>query len=154
MMSQANAVRADRGVLADEQEIVRVLHDCAAAYDAGRFDEVAGYFADGVWHVGPDAALTAGDVAAFLHGNIELYDGSPRTRHVISNVRVEVRDDGAAAHAESVVIVYQALPAGPIKILVRGAYHDDFVRTDRWRLAERRSTTDAVDGIETHIGST
>lgn len=144
---------ADLDRLQDEREISSLIYCCCATYDAGRWEETAKLFEHGVWHVSDELALSGAEpIARFLEGAIRLYDGTPKTRHTVSNIRIAIAQDRASAEAESTVVVFQSPPGGPPRILIQGVYHDKFARHgDTWHFAERRATVDGAGDVSTHF---
>ena len=118
-----------------------IEHDCArliALYanlnDEARWDEVAALYAeDGVMvrPTAPDAPTVGRDaiLAAFKAR-------PPRTtRHVCSNVVIDVENSDAARGVSAMLLF-----TGAAEPLV-GSFHDRFVLTaDGWRFAERRGS--------------
>ena len=111
------------------------MHEYARLIDLAQFDDVAALFAAGEWFglEGADA------VRAWFADNVILYDGSPRTQHVVSNVDVRVDDDRRTAQAHSYITVFQQVePGGPIVAITANYYVDSFARRDgQWSFAKR-----------------
>jgi 3-phenylpropionate/cinnamic acid dioxygenase small subunit len=79
-------------------------------------------------------------------------DGTPSTKHVISNVTVDVEDGGDTAAARSYFTVLQARPDLPLQPIIAGRYHDRFERVDgAWRFAERLIITDLIGDLSQHL---
>ncbi len=66
-------------------------------------------------------------------------DGTPRTKHVTTNIRIEVDDDAGTAQSHSYVTVFQALPDMAMQPIVAGRYRD-VVRMSRRCVAICRTT--------------
>jgi 3-phenylpropionate/cinnamic acid dioxygenase small subunit len=121
-------------------EIENLLYRYAEAIDGGDFDAVGALFAAGRV-CGPDGtpiAEGAEAVAALYTSTTRRYpdDGTPKTRHMITNPLVEVEGDTATARSR--FTVYQATEALPLQPIIAGDYHDRFHRVDgRWAFAER-----------------
>ncbi len=78
-------------------------------------------------------------------------DGTPRTKHVTTNLIVEVDDEAGTGTCRSYFTVLQAVPALPLQPIVAGRYHDRFVRRGAsWRFAERRFFIDLVGDVSQH----
>jgi 3-phenylpropionate/cinnamic acid dioxygenase small subunit len=77
--------------------------------------------------------------------------GTPRTRHVTSNVIIE--PDGAnAARAQSYVLVHQATDVLPLQPIIGGRYYDRFAKTEgAWRFTERRMEMDLFGNLSAHL---
>src|ERR671919_797960 len=94
---------------ADDVEAIRALiNEYAERIDAGDLDGVAALFADATWgSPGRGAPLRGTEQVRRGYDGVILYEGSPCTKHVISNVTIEVSADGAAATARSYFTVLQ-----------------------------------------------
>ncbi|MDG3011653.1 nuclear transport factor 2 family protein [Rhodococcus sp. D2-41] len=148
-------------------EITNLVHRYAELVDSGDWDGLVELFAHGELH--GSTGVLRGDAVRTNFEAVRLYpDGTPRTRHVTTNLIVEVHEDDATATARSHVTVFQftpqsqspgaispgAFPVGaaiaPI-FLVR--YHDRFHRVDgRWRFASRRFVDPVAGDISGHLG--
>ena len=73
-------------------------------------------------------------VLKLYESSTRLYDdGTPRTRHVTTNVVVEVDDDAGTATARAYYTVFQQTDELPLQPIIAGRYHDTFHRVDgRW----------------------
>jgi hypothetical protein len=79
-------------------------------------------------------------------------DGTPRTKHVTTNVHLEVDEESGTAQARSYVTVLQSLPDLPLQTILAGRYRDRFERLGgRWRFVERRFTADLVGDLSKHL---
>ena len=95
---------------------------------------------------GPEAVT-----AMFTSTTRRYPDGTPRTKHVTTNLIVEIDDDAGTAASRSYFTVLQAVPALPLQPIVAGRYHDRFVREgSTWRFAERRFFIDLVGDVSQH----
>lgn len=114
-----------------ESELTAMIHRYCELFDSGRFDEFAAQFAHGQWHrAEPGSAAVLRWIEEWVH----VYDGVPATKHVTSNLIVEVDDKGDAAAASSYMTVFQALPDFPLQPILAGRYRDRFVRRDgQWQ---------------------
>jgi hypothetical protein len=139
--------------LAAEDEITRLLFAYCTGIDTGHLDDTAQLFAEGTWYLNPDSPLTGReDVAGFLHDNVILYAGVPGTRHVVTNIRIDLADDRASARAQSYVIVHQSVPGSAPEIIFQGAYDDTFACSGSgWHFAERRIITDGTGDMSRHL---
>lgn len=140
-----------------ETEICNLLYRYAETMDAGRFEELAdGLFRDTVFVIGPDGAakLDAKQMVDLIcRLTIRYPDGTPRTKHVITNPLVEVDEAAGTASCRSYYTVFQQVEDGPLQPVVCGRYHDRFVRAGgRWRFAERDYTLmDLVGDTSAHL---
>ncbi|ODU07385.1 MAG: hypothetical protein ABS81_01100 [Pseudonocardia sp. SCN 72-86] len=113
--------------------IEELLHSYVQRIDDGHLEGFAELFRHGRWNgiEGYDAVLS------WLRRNVILYDGTPRTTHLMSAPRISVRHD--TAHVRSTVtVLQQAEPSQPISTIAVNDYDDTFIRVDvGWRWLER-----------------
>lgn len=135
----------------DRGQIENLMSRYCRLYDSGDFEGYAELFA-GARVVGPLSTLNgAAEVVAYHRSNCLLYEGSPQTRHVTTNIEIDVADDGLTAKARSYVTVYQALPDFPLQAIFVGGYNDEFVKTDgQWRFAQREAVPFFVGDLSRH----
>ena len=79
-------------------------------------------------------------------------DGTLRTRHLTTNVIVDIDEDSGTATTRSAFVVFQATPDLPLQPIVTGRYHDHFA-AHRRRLAVRRRhiLLDQVGNVREHL---
>ncbi len=79
-----------------ETQIANLLYRYTEAIDAGEFDSAANLFAHARLKVGPDSETDAAGMLALWRQLIIIHpDGTPRTKHVVTNPIVEVDGDTA-----------------------------------------------------------
>ena len=79
-------------------------------------------------------------------------DGTPRTKHVTTNVVIEADEEAGTADSRAYFTVLQALPGLALQPIVSGRYSDRFERRDgQWRFAERRVRVDLVGDVSHHL---
>ena len=80
-----------------------------------------------------------------------LYDGSPMTRHVTTNIEIHVDSEAATATSRSYVTIYQATPTFPLQVIFVGQYLDEFSKIDgTWWFATRTSVPHLVGDLSAH----
>lgn len=139
--------------MSPEQAIANLIHLYAERIDAGDFAGVGRLFAEAEYGGEGGGVRGAPAVEALLRGMVRTYDdGTPRTRHVTTNLIVEVDERGSAATARSVFTVFQSLPGRGIEPIASGRYHDDFELTpDGWRFRSRRMLLDHTGDLSRHL---
>ena len=60
-------------------------------------------------------------------GGRVLDDGTPKTKHLTTNLTIDVDDHAGRATARSYFTVVQGVPGTPIQTIVAGRYEDVFV---------------------------
>jgi 3-phenylpropionate/cinnamic acid dioxygenase small subunit len=135
----------------DRGQIENLLARYCRLYDNGDFEAYAQLFAD-ARVVGPLSTLNSVDeIVAYHRSNCLLYDGSPRTRHVTTNIEIDVADDGLSATGRSYVTIYQAVPDFPLQVIFVGGYIDEFAKIDgKWRFAQRQAVPYLVGDLSHH----
>ncbi|HEY3095442.1 MAG TPA: nuclear transport factor 2 family protein [Acidimicrobiia bacterium] len=138
----------------DDVEAIRALiHEYAERIDNGDLDGVASLFTDGTWSSpGRGTPLRGAEQVRRAYDGVILYDGIPSTKHVISNVTIEMADDRTTATARSYFTVLQARPDFPLQPVIAGRYHDRFERVDdAWRFADRQIIPDLIGDLSRHL---
>ena len=131
-----------------------LLGEYCERIDAGDFRGVGALFERGALADGSGRELARGAeaVAAFYEAGTLLHDGSPRTKHLVTNTVLDVDDDRGRATARSSYLVLQQVGTGPLQPIITGRYHDSFERHDgRWHFAERRFFVDLVGDLRSHL---
>ena len=121
----------------------------AELFDTGQFDEFAALFEHGRWHKAEPGAAAA---RAWIEDNVQLYDGQTRTKHVTTNVVVDVDEGDGTARATAYVTIFQALPDFPLQPIFAGRYQDELRRIDgRWWWTNRAVVGDLYGDISHHV---
>jgi ketosteroid isomerase-like protein len=137
----------------DVEAIRALIHEYAERIDVGDLDGLAALFADATWgSPGRGAPLRGTEQVRRVYDGVILYDGTPCTKHVISNVTIELDDRGTAAAARSYFTVLQARPDFPLQAIIAGRYHDRFELADgSWRFADRQIIPDLIGDLSRHM---
>ena len=141
---------------ADWHAIHTLLMSYAEHVDAGRFAEMAALFEHSTYrlaHAGTDQISEYRGAAAVLGfcRQTRLYeDGTPRTKHVLTNVDIQV--DGAQATARCYVTVFQQTEVLPLQPIASGCYSDRLERVDgKWRFADRLLSSFLLGDRSQHV---
>jgi hypothetical protein len=138
----------------DATAITNLVHRYAELIDAGDFDGVADLLADAdLTAEGSDHVTRGRDAVLGLYtATTRRYEnGTPLTKHVITNVIIEL--DGDSATARSYYTVLQAVPGAlPLQPIIAGRYRDRFTCVDgSWRFSARYITVDLVGDVGHHL---
>ncbi|MBM3670878.1 MAG: nuclear transport factor 2 family protein [Actinobacteria bacterium] len=142
---------------ADEGAIRALVVAYAELLDAGDLDSVAGLFEHGEFHSGHQGTVRRGrDEVRRMYDAVVLYDdGTPRTKHVLGNLVVDIDRDCASATASCTFTVMQAAPGAALQPVLAGRYVDRFAR-DRsdgpWHFAVRTVYPELMGDLSTHMG--
>jgi hypothetical protein len=142
----------------DPEQSARSIENLIATYaelvDAGDFGGLGELLADAVFGGEGDAVVGGREaIEKIFRAMVRVYEnGTPCTKHVTTNVRIEVDHESGTAQSHSYVTVLQALPDLPLQPIVAGRYRDSFLfREGIWRFAERRFLTDLVGDVSRHL---
>lgn len=143
------------GSAADERDaIADLLFEYAARIDGGDLAGVGALFSHATYRtVGSPVVLQgAAEVQAAQEAVVRLYDGVPRTHHVVTNVRVVLADDGLTAMASSYFAVLFAPPDGVPGVILTGRYQDALEKTGgAWRFTDRLIHLDQIGDLSGHL---
>ena len=138
--------------------------------DAGDWPGIGALFARGRLVTDDGTALAAGAdaVAEFYRRGTQLHDGSPRTKHLVTNTVLGEAGADGTVEARSSYLVLQALDGVPLQPIITGRYVDRFARGEDddgagvgaaegaisdggWHFTERAFTVDLVGDLSHHL---
>jgi 3-phenylpropionate/cinnamic acid dioxygenase small subunit len=138
----------------DKTEISSLVHAYARLLDEGDFEAVADLFERATWRSAMTGETRQGraEVRAAYDG-VRLYEGSPRTKHLITNLQIDHRPGAATATATCSFTVLHSPAAGvPIEIVLAGRYEDRVKKLNgRWWFADRLFLVDLVGDLSRHF---
>ncbi len=140
----------------DWHAIQTLLMTYAERVDSGHFAEAAAMFENATYRVErDDGSLSArfkgaAQVQEFFGVTLLYSDGTPRTKHVITNVIIEL--DGDSASSRCYVTVFQQTDKLPLQPIAAGRYLDRFERVgSEWRFADRLITGFLLGDRSQHV---
>lgn len=136
--------------------ITELVYTYAERIDLGDFDGIGALFADAVITAeGSDISWSGKtDVTEMYVSMTRRYpNGTPNTKHVTTNLIIDVDEDAGTATARSYFTVMQAVPGSlPLQPVVSGRYRDSFERADSgWRFSRRHMIVDLVGDMSQHL---
>ena len=141
----------------DRDAISKLIMTYAERVDLGDFEAVSELFESSTYRsvLGDDVVTYTGsdDVRSTMESMIVRYDdGTPRTKHVTTNLMIDVDDGAGAATAKSYFSVLQQVDDFPLQVIIAGRYHDRFEQVDgQWRFAERIIHPDLYGDLSKHM---
>ncbi len=138
----------------DHDAITTLIYTYAERLDAGDLDGVAALFARATLrsNLRPDVRRGSDAALQTFRSSVALYDGVPCTKHVTTNVMVDIAEQQKTAAARSYFSVFQARPELPLQVVIAGRYHDQFARTDGlWHFTDRMIYVDLVGDLRFHL---
>ena len=139
-----------------ETEIANLLYRYAEFMDAGDFAGAAALFEHARLRVGGggDGTVDSGAMLRLWQSGVTVYpDGTPRTKHVVTNPIIEVDDSAGTATCRSYYTVFQQTGDLPLQPIVAGRYHDEFQRVGgKWRFVFRDySMMEMIGDVSHHL---
>ena len=138
----------------DVHTIMKVVVSYVELLDRGDLDGLASVFARATVRVHGSASELRGATAykEFIEQGVQFYDGTPSTKHLISNLIVEIDDDRRTATARSYYTAFQARPELPFQPILAGRFHDRLERDgDDWYIVERVIYADLFGDLRYHV---
>jgi hypothetical protein len=137
----------------DVDAIQKLVFSYAELFDTGDFDRAVELFENARLRVsGSDHNFEGDAVRTLLTDQVRLYDGTPRTKHLTTNVVVELDHESRTATSRSYFTALQALPDFPLQPILSGRWYDRLSKVDgRWRFAERVIHADLIGDISRHL---
>jgi 3-phenylpropionate/cinnamic acid dioxygenase small subunit len=139
-------------------DITNLIYRYAELIDAGDFGAVAQLFAHGRIHGvenGPPETVFTGvaGVCQMYEMAVRIHDdGTPKTKHLTSNVQLDIDEASGTARSRSYYCVTQATAQLPLQVIVTGHYHDTFHRLDGvWWFDSRTMFIDQLGDVSQHL---
>lgn len=151
MKQDANVAR----VMDARNAIEHIVYGYAERLDAGDFEGVAELFAHARYRGGgyDDPGEEGSEHVLEKMQMVRRYDdGTPRTKHVTTNLVIDADEDAGTATARSYFTVFQQVDDFPLQAIIAGRYHDTFAKVDgEWRLTERVYLCDLFGDLSRHL---
>ena len=140
--------------MSNEQRIANCIYAYASAMDAGDFAEVGRLLAEcAVTFAGTEGVHRGADALTGLYSSTtrRYDDGTPKTKHVTTNVAITV--EGESASAGSYFTVLQAVPGHLVlQPIIAGRYADTFKNDGEfWTFETRHVTVDLMGDLSAHL---
>jgi len=137
-------------------QIQNLIGMYAERLDSGDFVGVGELFAHAVITVEGSQARTAGakDIQEMYEQWTRRFadDGTPHTKHVTTNLILDIDEEAGTATCRSYITVFQQTATLPLQPIFQGRYHDRFERADgKWRFTHRHMFTDRVGDVSQHL---
>ena len=136
-------------------QISNLLYTYGALVDAGDFAGIGRLFAHcAVSDESGRLDVRGADAVTQLYERTtrRYDDGTPRTKHVITNPIIEVDAVAGAATCRAHYVVLQQTDALPLQPIITGHYEDAFERVDdRWRFSGHCFFVDQVGDLTHHL---
>lgn len=139
----------------DARQIENLIYRYAELIDEGNLEALAALFERGEIVSKAHNTRIAGtdEVLKLYRNSCRIYEstGTPRTKHLTTNVMIELLDADRAT-ARSYYTVLQATESFPLQVIITGRYVDTFARQDgRWTFACREMIIDHLGDCSAHL---
>lgn len=140
----------------DSRQIENLIYTYAERIDDGNLEGVAELFRNAKI-VSPAHNVTCAgydEVLKMYQLSCRLYEttGTPQTKHLTTNVIVDIYEDGASASARSYYTVIQATNSLLLQPIISGKYRDQFRKhNSSWEFSEREMIVDLKGDCSAHL---
>lgn len=135
--------------------IANLVYEYARLIDMGDFDGVGQLFANATMDQGTGDLLKGAQAVTDAYVRFTRRypdDGTPKTRHVTTNLIINVDEDAGTATCHSYVVVFQRMDDFPLQPVWSNRYEDEFRRTDSgWEFAHRRMVDHMPGDTSRHL---
>ncbi|MFE7035084.1 nuclear transport factor 2 family protein [Streptomyces sp. NPDC057621] len=140
--------------MSSARQIENLIARYSHLVDEGDFERFGALFENADF-VSGEVSLRGGKAVEELIGArlVVHDDGTLRTRHITTNILIEIDEDDDSAEARSYYSILQAVPGLlPLQMVAAGRYHDRFERRDgTWSFARREVTIDFTGDTRYHL---
>lgn len=138
------------------EEITHLMNRYGFVIDTGDMEGFADLFAHGEWTMdGLDPKIGKQAILDMSEGIIIYDDGTTKTKHLTTNVDLDVDEDRGTATSQCYVTVLQQTDDFPLQTIFSGHYFDDFERVDgNWRFKKRLIRHQLIGNMSAHIKAT
>jgi 3-phenylpropionate/cinnamic acid dioxygenase small subunit len=145
------------GTWESHHAITTLMFRYAECVDRADFDGLSALFANADLHSTAAAPGTppmrGAQIGRFYAATNRVHpDGTLRTRHLSTNVMIDIDEAADRATARSYFVVLQATEKLPFQPIAGGRYDDRFERVSgAWRFAERLIHVDQIGDMSQHL---
>ena len=143
-------------MLTTRDAICHLIYSYAERIDAGDFAGIGALLAHAeITFEGYDTTVTGPSaIEALYTATTRRYeDGTPRSKHVMTNVMVDLADDEESATSRSYFTVLQAVPGQlALQPVIAGRYVDRFERIgSSWRFVAMHVVVELMGDLSSHL---
>ena len=140
----------------DSRYIENLIYCYAERIDNGDLEGVAELFRDAeiislvhnVRRKGFDEVLKMYQLSCRLYEKT----GTPLTKHLTTNIIIELDETGMQASARSYYTVIQATSILPLQAIISGRYNDHFLKQgNQWQFSSREMIVDLIGDCSAHL---
>jgi len=138
------------------EAVTKLVYTYAERIDAGDFAGIGALFEHAtLTFEGYDDPVSGREAieALYTRSTRRYEDGTPRTKHVMTNVIVDVADDGTQAASRSYFTVLQAVPGAlALQPVIAGRYRHTYQLVEaQWRVISMHVMIDLMGDLAHHM---
>ena len=133
--------------------ITHLINEYGFTIDTGDLQGFAELFEHAEWTVeGTEPRIGTQQVLDAL-STVRIYDdGTPRTKHIVSNLDLEIDEENDRAESQCYITVFQQTDDFPLQAIFCGHYFDCFVRVEGvWQFSQRIIKHMMVGDLSAHL---
>ena len=156
-MNSDNSQPDKLDLLISNLEIQKLIYAYADCIDAGNYKGIGELFREGSISSEADPKNPAQGydaVLALYTNSTRIYedDKTPKSKHLVNNLVVEVAPDNQTASARSSYTVLQKTDILQLQPIITGRYHDSFHKVSQeWHFLERIMIVDQLGDLSQHL---
>ena len=134
-------------------QITHLINQYGFTIDTGDLQGFAQLFENAEWTVeGTEPRVGTQQVLDAL-STVRIYeDGTPRTKHIVSNLDLEINEVNNSAESQCYVTVFQQTNDFPLQAIFCGHYFDRFQRVEGlWQFSQRIIRYMMVGDLRAHL---
>ena len=134
-------------------QITHLINQYGFTIDTGDLQGFAQLFENAEWTVeGTEPRVGTQQVLDAL-STVRIYeDGTPRTKHIVSNLDLEINEINNSAESQCYVTVFQQTNDFPLQAIFCGHYFDGFQRVEGlWKFRQRIIRYMMVGDLSAHL---
>jgi len=140
--------------MSSRDELLHLINQYSFTIDSGDLEGFASLFEHGVWCIeGMHTFTGKQEVLDYLSSSVIIYDdGTPRTRHLTTNVDLTIDEESKKANSQCYVTVMQQTETLPLQPIFTGHYFDQFECVDeKWRYVNRTVSSPLMGDLAGHV---
>jgi 3-phenylpropionate/cinnamic acid dioxygenase small subunit len=151
-MPSSSPEHTSADAMSSYRAIENLIYRYAELVDTGDFAGLDALLADATFSGGSGPVRGKNAIEQMFTDTLIVYDdGTPRTKHITTNIAVEVNEEAGTAVSRAYFTTLQSLPELPLQAIASGRYNDRFERLDGWRFVERRVQVDLIGDLSHHL---